>query len=1667
MMHEQRDVAMDGRMDGQLPFHRVLADWFAGAFGEPTPVQQQAWPLIRAGRHVLISAPTGSGKTLAALFVPVDRVIRAKLAGGGALSGNVGDASSGKVSSGRAPSGKGVRILYVTPLKALNNDIRRHLFDFQEEWARTAVKLGEAWPGLTVGVRTGDTTQSTRASMIRRPPDLLVTTPESLYMLLTSHKARETLRTVETVVVDEIHDLAAGERGVHLSLSLERLTALCGRTPQRIGVSATQNPPERIARFLGGWEAADGGGEGERFLGLSDAGGEADAGAGTGVGTCAGTAIDESAAGSRVHESVAGIGAEQTIRYVPRDVAVVESRMERELTVQVTVPDFAGLLRNKREDVWTPLIAEIMRHIGDGGTTLIFVGNRRLCERLSARLNETMGDGFCRSHHGSVSRERRLETEQLLREGKLRCLVATSSLELGIDIGDIDRVLQIDSPQTAASGIQRFGRSGHAVGGTSRGTVIVRTRGLLPEVAVLADRIRRKETEPIEPPRHLLAVLAQQIVAMAAVEDWHADRLYRLVCQSDSYHGLPRERFDETLEMLAGLYPFVRPLIDWDRASGRVSGRPAAAMAAITGSGTIPSSSNYPVYHAESRLHLGELDEEFVFESRVGDTFQLGASNWRIRSIRPDRVEVVESGASLGEIPFWRAEGPGRTVELGIAVGQLMERLEAVITGGIVDDEEAVDDSGSAGGPEQGAVSTTAGPSEEWIGAGGDPCERRAAPGETRAVEWLCREHHFTAEAAGSLINLYRAQKAFSAWPTHRRIPVEWYTDDSGLTHVVIHSWFGRRFNRTWLMAIEHLLERSYPHEFHSVAKDNGIELVFRVWDPALLDRILNGVHSGTVEQLVAEALPASPLYAARFRQLAETSLLLSRSFRRTPSWLKRLRGQELLRDAMPVAAKFPLVKETMRDCMEHLLDVPNVRDVLARIEKGEIVRTVARCERPSPLAAQFFFDYLNVAIYESDALTRDLRQGMLRISRELAEEVFGREEGNLELGRQRLADEWTEAWREESGKLAERLNRVPESPDALWQLVKERGDLDETELRELTDGGEKVRTWFAELLSAGRIRETAVAGERRYICGDETDIYGQFPEAPHARAFVLGRFVETRASFGAEDLMRRYGLSREEADRFVEEWAKEGRIVPFSEGGGSGVPSSSAGEGIGQLASPPAGQRWISARLQERIERNVAMRNRARQAPPETLLRLLQERHHLEPERRLSGPEGVLQAMELLQGLFLPVSWWENIILPARVADYRKEDLDLLCASGELFWLGRRDEGAQEGKIAFFRADRPDLYAPFLPQEDVQPLYPELHERLRERGASFLTALAADTGEPPSQLTAKLLEMAWQGLVANDQFAPLRLHGWKTEPQGRGKYRSGLGRWYAVADLAGRRGTGAVRGGVAETRDGVAEARNGAAEARSDAVERSVLAWTGHLMRVFGVLTRNVVQAFSPYGWELHLAALSRMEDLGLAVRGLFVRDIPALQFAERDTVERLREMQSTAAVDQASASGVPDADTPGPGKAGDRAQGAATGFGTGIAGAADDSDHVILLSAADPANPFGLLLDWPTERDRDARFARKPDNHLLLSRGRWLLWTENKSRKITVMDPSAKDPSRQASCIRTAARHLIRQHGQRKVVIERIDGQPAAETPLSTELARTGAEKDGTALVIWPSQL
>ena len=715
-------------------------------------------------------------------------------------------------------------------------------------------------------------------------------------------------------------------------------------------------------------------------------------------------------------------------------------------------------------------------------------------------------------------------------------------------------------------------------------------------------------------------------------------------------------------------------------------------------------------------------------------------------------------------------------------------------------------------------------------------------------------EHHLTAEAAQSLISLIQAQRAVSDMPTHRKIVVEWFTDDSGMTHVVIHSLFGRRFNRTWLLALQHYLEREYTHDMYTSVKDNGIELIFRVWDPQLLDRI-RGINSLTIEQTLMEAIPTSQMFAARFRQLAETSLLLTRGFKRTPSWLKRVRGDELLREVLADSKSFPLLKETFRECMEQLLDLRHVRQVLRDVEEGRIEYRVVKCDRPTPLATQFFFDFLSTAVYESDALTRDLKERMSGISRQLAMEVFG------------------------------------------------------------------------SAYEAGRTEEL---GEDKAGTTDQSVVY-------HPLKVDLAQYM-----------------------------------------------------------------------------------------------RFLQNNHRLQPAQRLQGTDGVLEALSRLQGLFLPLSWWESFVLPSRVNGYRREDLDLLCASGDIIWLGRKDESQAEGKIAFFRTDEPELYAPFIPNDREVTCHPKVYELLETRGASFLTQLARDAGEEPSSLLSKLLDLVWQGLVTNDQFAPVRMHGQKrtAAANARGKFRSGLGRWYAVRDL--RRDAPSLQH-PASRQAGTATHSGSEAAASDHSLERSVLAWTKHLLRMHGIITRSIVQSYSPFAWEVHLAALVRMEELGLVTRGLFIRDIQALQFAERETAERLGELRFT------------------------------------NASTAHDDD-LVALSAVDPVNPYGLTVDWPNDETlapAAASFARKPGNYMVLRGGRFLLWAASNGRKLAAVDAESIDPPEQAEYIRFTARCLIREQGHRKVKIETWNGQPIDRTELAEHLAKLGAEKDGHAYVLWPSSV
>jgi ATP-dependent Lhr-like helicase len=1304
--------------------HPILAEWFRETFNQPTDVQVQAWASIEENRHTLIAAPTGSGKTLAAILPSLNRIIKANVQNDGA---------------GRP----GVKLLYITPLKALNNDIHHHVVSFSTELDKLAAQTELSWLGLKVAVRTGDTPQKVRASILRKPPDILVTTPETLYLMLTSEKAREILRSVEQVVVDEIHYMAGDKRGAHLSLSLERLEALCGRSFLRIGVSATQKPLERVATFLGGWDG-------------------------------------DSA----------------------RPVNIIESIGDKKFELRVAVLDHASA--QDKEAVWFALMDRILKEMEGCRSTLIFVNNRRLCERLAQRLNDYCGGEFARSHHGSISREKRLEVEGLLKAGELKCLIATSSLELGIDVGQIDLVIQIDSPLQAASGIQRIGRAGHSVGEVSRGVIIVRTKSSLPEVAVLSRMIRERDIEPIVIRRNSIDVLNQQIVAIVAADDWTVDQLLRLIRRSDCYHTLTREKLDSLLRVLSGYFPFVRPLIDWDRNTDMLSHRSSSRMAAIMGTGTIPGTANYPVFHIDNQIQLGELDEEWVHESKVGELFQLGAQSWTIREIRNDRVLVSETVNRISEIPFWRSEGPGRSWELGETVGAFLAEICSRLEDKRKDEE---------------------------------------------TIDWLGRLYGFDPPAADSLIQFVRQQQAASAVPTHRSIVIEHYQDMMNQTHVILHNVWGRKLNRTWQIVLEHHIEHRLQYRPYMCAKDNGIEMIFREWDHEWLQSIWQAASAG-VDPIVMEALGRSPMFAITFRRMAEVGLLLSRQFTRTPMWQKRIRSEELLKEVLPYAEQFPFFQAAITECFEEHVDAEGLKYVLSGIESGKIQVQITENDFPSPWANQFMWDYVNQQIYESDTLSSELQMQVMNINRELAGAVFGASAVKVVYEPEVLEAERI------------RLEGKPESPNELTAVLKRRGDLTLAELEEV--GGEHALTWVRQLEEQDRIVSIRVGSEQRWISRDEKETYEQFPHNPASVTFVLNRYIDGRISFSEAELRQRYLLTPEQSESLIGKWQQERRIErsPFTEFDGGDNAADHRITGSRTAESVPE-KRWSGSKVCDRITRLSLQHFRKAGEPvePVRLGLLLLQRHHLLPGQRMKGVESLRHIVRLLQGIFLPYSQWEQLIFPSRIEGYQKADLDLLCASGEVIWMGRREAGEKEGKIAFFLADSAPLYSPFMPTTE-ETSHPELLALLRAKGASFLTRLSADTGLVPSVLLEQLFDLVWEGHISNDQWSPLRNYSaakGKLNP----KLGSGLGRWYPVESL-----------GVPIV-----------------SVEESAVAWVRHLLQNHGIITKDVISQYAPFLWETMVKVLRRLEELGTITRGLFVKGITSMQFMERDVVDMIRQ--------------------------------------------------------------------------------------------------------------------------------------------------------------------------------
>jgi ATP-dependent Lhr-like helicase len=986
-------VAASFETDPLALFGPATAGWFRSAFEAPTPAQAGGWASIAAGRHTLIHAPTGSGKTLAAFLWCLDRLAREP-----------------------RPKRASVRVLYVSPLKALIYDVERNLRAPLAGIRLAAESLGQAGPSIEVGVRTGDTPAEERRHLVGHPPDILVTTPESLYLILTS-QAAETLRGVEHVIVDEVHALAGTKRGAHLAISLERLERLTARPPRRIGLSATQRPVETIARFLGG------------------------------VGP------------GRAGES--------------RDVEIVDagSRKPLELSVRVPIEDMsrpeeaplegpggsvpAADDPDARHSIWPAIHPRILELIRAHRSTIVFCNSRRLAERLASKLNELAGEQLVRAHHGSLAREQRVQIEEALKAGQLPAIVATSSLELGIDMGAVDLVIQVESPDSVASGLQRVGRAGHRVGEPSRGVIFPKHRGDLLECAVVTARMHDGAIEETKLPRNPLDVLAQQLVAMTVREPWPADELFETVRRAAPFETLTRDAFEAVLGMLAGAYPSddfaeLKARVVWDRETGRVEGRRDARTVAVTSGGTIPDRGLYPVFLVGEAgtpgRRVGELDEEMVYESRVGEVMVLGATSWRIEEIRPDRVVVSPAPGVPGKIPFWHGDGPGRPIELGRALGAFVRELEADLAGG----------------------------------------ER----GRARAMRRLM-EHHDLDELAAVNVLGYLAEERETAGslPTDRRIVVERFRDELGDWRLVLLTPFGGRVHAPWCLAVEARLEERLGLGVQAIWSDDGIAIRLPEGE-AFVGRDGDGVSADLfpsadeVEDLVVGRLGSSAMFAGRFRENAARALLLPRRRpgSRTPLWQQRQRSAGLLAVASRYGS-FPIIVETYRECLADLFDLPALREVLSGIARREIEVREVETVAPSPFAGSLLFDYLAAFMYEGDAPLAERRAGALALDRELLRDLLGQEElrdlidpaalADLELALQALVPE-----------------RAARTVDQLHDLLRRLGDLTAEEVAARVAAPTEAGEWLAALAGSRRAIRLRIARQERWVAIEDAGRY-------------------------------------------------------------------------------------------------------------------------------------------------------------------------------------------------------------------------------------------------------------------------------------------------------------------------------------------------------------------------------------------------------------------------------------------------------------------------------------------------------------------------------------------------------------------------------------------------
>jgi ATP-dependent Lhr-like helicase len=1617
-------------------FHPVTAEWFKAVFDAPTAPQRMGWPVISRGESALILAPTGTGKTLTAFLWCLDRLmLGSREQGTGIRDQKAAEAER-----------RGCRIVYVSPLKALAVDVERNLRSPLAGMANMARRRGVEFREPTISVRTGDTPQRERARFARQPAEILITTPESLYLLLTS-QASEALRTVDTVIVDEIHALVPTKRGAHLALSLERLEALTRRRLQRIGLSATQRPLEEVARFLGGVEMArealvdsHPGDKNKDVARVGNPAEKSDVLKGHDFSRATNGQQNEGALapeGTPVQTPEAVWSSDTAdaapLRYRPVTIVNASARKQLKLRIEVPVEDMArvgeqeylpsGLASQapKRVSIWNAIHPRLLEIIRARNSTILFVNSRQVAERLAGALNELAGEAIARAHHGSLAAAQRSVIEEQLKAGQIRALCATSTLELGIDMGAVDLVIQIEAPPSVASGMQRIGRAGHHVDAVSEGILFPKFRADLVACAAVTRAMHEGHIESTRFPRNPLDVLAQQLVAIVAhppnaeapsrrakvrktiglgapslrlfsgarVGDHETqsacahqnlqaeiskpevsvDFLFELVRHAAPFAGLTRAAFEGVLDLLSGRYPSdefaeLRPRLTWDRVRNVVTARDGAARLAILNAGTIPDRGLYGVFlaHSEGKaVRVGELDEEMVFESHPGETFILGASTWRIVEITHDRVLVTPAPGEPGKMPFWKGDGPGRPLEFGRRIGALVRELRAL--------------------PKQAAL--------------------------TRLVA----EHDLDPGAAENLLQfLADQQDATGSVPDDRTVVIERCRDELGDWRVCVLTPFGSRIHIPWAMAVSARIRAAGGPEVETLWGDDGFVLRFPDTDePPDADWFL--VESAEAMALVLRQLGTTALFAGRFREAAGRALLLPRrrADARSPLWQLRKRSYDLLSVASRYP-KFPLLLEAYRECLRDVFDMPALIETLRAIEQRQLRVHVVETRKPSPFASSLLFSYVANFLYDGDAPLAERRAQALTIDQDQLRELLG--EADL----RELLDADAIAEVEEIAQCLAETHRA-RTADGIHDLCLRLGDLSREELARRVVSPDLL-SHVDRLVRSRRLLELRIAGERRLIAAEDAARYRDglgIPLPPGLAAALLEpvahpvlelvrRYARTHGPFTLRAAAERFVLDAPVVENALRLLAAEGRVL---EGG-----------------FLPGGlhREWCDAEMLRLIRRKSLAKLRREVEPVEqhTLARFLTHWQGLLMPRRTGNAnlDGLLDAIESLQGAPLPASLMETAILPARIAEYAPAGLDTLIAAGEVAWAGVEPIGERDGRIALFLADK----LPLLAQQ--RPLVEPLTEReekliavLESTGASFFDPLhQALGGGYPGETIEALWSLVWRGLITNDSLHALRAYIARPE-SARTPRRVQTG-----AVFRSRRTTPpTAQGRWSLLPLGAQKPREGGPTATE---ARHALAL--QLLNRYGVLLREHVAAENvPGGFSAVYDVLKALEESGRIRRGYFVAGLGATQFALPAAVDLLRQLR---------------------------------------AAPRDEKPEFVQLAATDPANPYGSVLRWPelpvAEEDAESAprvLTRAAYAEVILRNGQLVAWLRRGNPNLLVFLP-AEEPERSQAAAGLA--HFLCSRGQERlrgashhgVLITTMNGQPVAAHPMARFLMDAG---------------